>query len=194
MNFAKFLKTPLFTEHLWWLLLNEFEIFEEVSVEFDKVYFEDSNFLIFIKYANTKMLYTFGKIRTSEVGIILNVIMDWQLIDWVKFSFFIIYYCKIPKNCFYWKIEKPPSYPILQNWLVSWHLILAQVLYLCPKTEILSNRIRTSRFLRGVLKQVARLFASWSISNRFTSCTNLGFFVYGNGVGWRIEQANWTGD
>ena len=76
MNFAKFLKAPLFTEHLWWLLLNEFEIFEEVSVEFDKVYFEDSYFLIFIKYANTKMLYTFGKIRTSDVGIILNVIMD----------------------------------------------------------------------------------------------------------------------
>ena len=76
MNFAKFLKTPLFTEHLWWLLLNEFEIFEEVSVEFDKVYFEDSYFLIFIKYANTKMLYTFGKKRTSEVGIILKVIMD----------------------------------------------------------------------------------------------------------------------
>ena len=40
MNFAKFLRTPFFTEHLWWLLLAVLVRFKVIKVE--NLHFEKS--------------------------------------------------------------------------------------------------------------------------------------------------------
>ena len=60
MNFAKFLRTPLFTEHLWWLLLNVDGQISQNVFPFSEV--TQADILKEIKFVKNKKATTFSTI------------------------------------------------------------------------------------------------------------------------------------
>ena len=60
MNFAKFLRTPLFTEHLWWLLLNVGGQISQNVFPFSEV--TQADILKEIKFVKNKKATTFSTI------------------------------------------------------------------------------------------------------------------------------------
>ena len=54
MNFAKFLRAPFFTEHLWCLLLAEYRMFRHIRVSFGRGLNMSANESVHVKQLNPR--------------------------------------------------------------------------------------------------------------------------------------------